>query len=62
MSIHPSIDPETSTDCPEQVELAIIPRTSDLGDFEVKRALPFKTKRMVGPFIFWDQAGPGDEP
>ena len=60
MSIHPSIDPETSTDCPEQVELTIIPRTSDLGDFEVKRTLPFKTKRMVGPFIFWDQAGPGE--
>lgn len=42
------------------LEMAIIPRTSDIGGFEVKRALPFRNKRMVGPFIFWDQMGPGE--
>lgn len=60
MSWLPTIDPAMSTDCPEQVEMVIIPRTSDIGNFEVRRALPFKNRRMVGPFIFWDQMGPGE--
>ena len=42
------------------VDLKILPRTHDIGGFEVKRALPFKDRRMVGPFIFWDQMGPGE--
>ncbi len=42
------------------VEMAIIPRTGDIGGFEVQRALPFRDRRMVGPFIFWDQMGPGE--
>lgn len=42
------------------VELTIIPRASDIGGFEVLRALPFRDKRMVGPFIFWDEMGPGE--
>lgn len=40
--------------------MVIVPRTNDIGNFEVHRALPFKNKRMVGPFIFWDQMGPGE--
>ncbi len=37
----------------------IVPRTSDLGDgFEVRRALPSSKRRLVGPFIFFDQMGP----
>ncbi|MEC9292014.1 MAG: pirin family protein [Pseudomonadota bacterium] len=40
--------------------MTIFPRTGDIGNFEVHRALPFKDKRMVGPFIFWDQMGPGE--
>jgi len=40
--------------------MVIIPRTGDIGNFEVRRALPFRNKRMVGPFIFWDQMGPGE--
>jgi redox-sensitive bicupin YhaK (pirin superfamily) len=41
------------------LELVIVPRTSDLGDnFEIKRALPSKQRRMVGPFVFLDQMGP----
>lgn len=42
------------------VETLIIPRTGDLGNFEVRRALPSRRKRMVGPFIFWDEMGPGE--
>lgn len=44
----------------EAVDLKIIPRTNDIGGFEVGRALPFRSRRMVGPFIFWDQMGPGE--
>src|ERR671912_2940664 len=36
----------------------IIPTTHDLGEFKVRRTLPSKTRRMVGPFIFVDQFGP----
>lgn len=36
----------------------IVPRTSDIGGFEVRRALPSAQKRMVGPFVFFDQMGP----
>ena len=36
----------------------ITPTTHDLGQFEVRRALPKKERTMVGPFIFVDQFGP----
>lgn len=37
----------------------ITPKPRDLGDnFMVRRALPAIEKRMVGPFIFWDEFGP----
>ena len=36
----------------------ITPVTHDLGDFKVRRALPAKSRTMVGPFIFVDQFGP----
>jgi len=42
------------------VEMVILPRTNDIGNFEVHRALPFRNRRIVGPFIFWDQMGPGE--
>jgi hypothetical protein len=41
------------------MEVIITPRTVDIGGFEVHRALPSQEKQMVGPFIFWDQMGPG---
>src|SRR5690242_16010133 len=40
------------------LETAIVPRTRDLGGFEVRRVLPSARRRMVGPFIFFDQMGP----
>ena len=40
-------------------ELVIDARSTDLGGgFAVKRILPFRQRRMVGPFIFLDHAGP----
>jgi redox-sensitive bicupin YhaK (pirin superfamily) len=43
----------------ENLETIVIPRTHDLGGgFEVRRALPHKDRRMVGPFVFLDQMGP----
>jgi hypothetical protein len=59
MSFFPGKDPTPgdarSSDAVEQV---IVPRTVDLGDFEVHRALPSGQSRMVGPFIFFDHFGP----
>lgn len=36
----------------------VTPVTHDLGQFEVRRAVPSAQCRMVGPFIFVDQFGP----
>ncbi len=61
MSWNPAIDPG----CPNEVglgaiETLIVPRSRDLGGFEVRRALPAPKRQMVGPFIFFDQAGPAE--
>jgi redox-sensitive bicupin YhaK (pirin superfamily) len=61
MSWNPSIEPG----CPDVVgmdaiETLIIPRARDIGGFEVRRALPAPQRQMVGPFIFFDQAGPAE--
>lgn len=45
---------------PDAIETVIVPRARDLGDFEVRRALPAPQRQMVGPFIFFDQAGPAE--
>src|SRR3954453_9491827 len=39
-------------------EMLIIPRAVDLGEMQVRRALPSAKRQMVGPFIFFDQMGP----
>ncbi|MEM1274678.1 MAG: pirin family protein [Pseudomonadota bacterium] len=61
MSWNPALDP----DCPtgediDAIETVIVPRARDLGDFEVRRALPAPKRQMVGPFIFFDQMGPAE--
>lgn len=61
MSWNPTLEPH----CPdagdlESIETVIIPRARDLGGFEVRRALPAPRRQMVGPFIFFDQAGPAE--
>lgn len=45
---------------PPGVETVIIPRAHDVGGFEVRRALPARERQLVGPFIFFDQMGPGE--
>lgn len=42
----------------DAIEMVIVPRARDIGDFEVRRALPAQGRQMVGPFIFFDQFGP----
>lgn len=61
MSWNPALEPG----CPDRVgadaiETLIVPRARDLGGFEVRRALPAPKRQMVGPFIFFDQAGPAE--
>nr|WP_314070229.1 pirin family protein [uncultured Roseococcus sp.] len=45
---------------PPSIETLILPRSHDVGGFEVRRALPTKERQMIGPFIFFDQMGPGE--
>jgi redox-sensitive bicupin YhaK (pirin superfamily) len=45
---------------PPGLETVLLPRTHDIGGFEVRRALPAQQRQMVGPFIFFDQMGPGE--
>ncbi len=41
------------------LEAVLVPKSRDLGDgFMVRRALPAAERRMVGPFVFFDQMGP----
>ena len=40
------------------IQLIIEERAADIGNFLVGRLLPFRQKRMVGPFIFIDHMGP----
>jgi redox-sensitive bicupin YhaK (pirin superfamily) len=61
MSFFPGQDPEPGNtfQC-DAIERVIVPRTTDLGSFEVRRALPSAQRRMVGPFIFVDHMGPAE--
>lgn len=45
---------------PNSVDLIITPRTRDLGGFTVGRVLPYARRRMVGPFVFFDEMGPAE--
>jgi redox-sensitive bicupin YhaK (pirin superfamily) len=61
MSFFPGKDPVAGDKfaC-EALELVIVPRSVDLGDFEVRRALPHTRRRAVGPFVFFDHFGPAE--
>jgi redox-sensitive bicupin YhaK (pirin superfamily) len=61
MSWHPADDPKPGDrfSC-DAIETMIVPRSRDLGSFEVRRALPSSQRQMVGPFIFFDQMGPAE--
>ncbi|MBB4064419.1 pirin family protein [Gellertiella hungarica] len=59
MSFFPGNDPDAGdAAAADLIEQLIIPRTSDIGGFEVRRALPTAKRRLVGPFIFFDRMGP----
>jgi len=51
-----AVDPSGS------IDLVIEPRETDLGGFVVRRVLPARDRRMVGPFVFFDHVGPADFP
>lgn len=41
------------------LDVVVVPRSHELAEnFEVRRALPSRQRRMVGPFVFLDQMGP----
>jgi hypothetical protein len=59
MSSPDPTDPMPAASVPG-VETVLLPRTHDIGGFEVRRALPATQRQMIGPFIFFDQMGPGE--
>ncbi|CTQ33174.1 pirin family protein [Jannaschia rubra] len=61
MSWSPCPDPVPGdVESVDAVETLIVPRAVDLGEMEVRRALPSVKRQMVGPFIFFDQMGPAE--
>lgn len=40
------------------IKSVLNPRAKDIGEFEVRRALPFIQQRAIGPWIFFDHFGP----
>lgn len=53
----PAVDAVAAVAAVAQV---IVPRSSDIGGFAVRRALPSARRRMVGPFVFLDEMGPAE--
>ncbi len=61
MSWNPALEPGLpNAVAAASIETVIVPRSRDLGGFEVRRALPAPRRRMVGPFVFFDQMGPAE--
>ncbi|HEX3936944.1 MAG TPA: pirin family protein [Xanthobacteraceae bacterium] len=59
MSFFPGKDPALGdAQSSDAIEHIVVPRSVDLGGFQVHRALPSARARMVGPFIFFDHIGP----
>ncbi|MBT8078154.1 MAG: pirin family protein [Gammaproteobacteria bacterium] len=61
MSFQTALEP-ICTGADGAVELVIEPRAKDLGGFTVRRVLPARDRRTVGPFIFFDHMGPAEFP
>lgn len=61
MSWNPALEPHyPDASTMHSIETTIVPRARDIGDFEVRRALPSTQRKMVGPFVFFDQMGPAE--
>jgi len=59
MSVLPAAEPQGEPAPAAALEMAIEPRTRDLGGgFQVRRVLPFAKRRALGPFVFFDHMGP----
>lgn len=55
-------DKQPESDCSIQhgcaaIELIIDPKPKDLGGFSVRRSLPVRERRSIGPWIFFDEMG-----
>ena len=44
----------------DAIKLIITPRATDLGEFSVRRTLPNRQCKTVGPWIFFDHMGPAE--
>ena len=59
-----SIETSVESYCTEQlgtcsaIDLSILPKEHDLGGFSVRRVLPAVTRKMIGPWVFFDHMGP----
>jgi|SRR5579863_4735371 len=61
MSVRPTVAPVCSGGSATSAIAAVIDgRPRDLGGFAVRRVLPSETRRLVGPFIFFDHMGPAE--
>ncbi|MEJ0071813.1 MAG: pirin family protein [Pseudomonadota bacterium] len=58
MSWHPADEAMARATPIAGIETVIVPRTRDIGGLEVGRVLPSARRRLVGPFVFFDQMGP----
>src|SRR6201991_764097 len=59
MSFFPGNDPQAGDAfASAQIELMVVPNAKHIGGFQVRRALPTRQRRLVGPFIFFDRMGP----
>ncbi len=58
-----NLDKTCERDCTQRdstgaVELIVEPKDTDLGGFSVRRVLPTRQRRKVGPWVFFDHMGP----
>jgi redox-sensitive bicupin YhaK (pirin superfamily) len=59
MSALPTTEPKAEPAPSAALDMAIQPRSRDLGGgFMVRRVLPFAQRRALGPFVFFDHMGP----
>lgn len=56
-TIDPDSDCSITNGC-DAIDIIIEPRAKDLGGFSVRRCLPVRERRAVGPWVFFDEMGP----
>jgi redox-sensitive bicupin YhaK (pirin superfamily) len=58
MSVLPAKEPACQAGGDGPIDLVLHARPRDLGGFAVRRVLPSRERRRIGPFVFWDHMGP----